>query len=192
MFQRGLNRVTEAHSAGRSAIGAFIGGLSALYSTYPASRSIWRIYMGCAWVGADCGVCCHAPGGPWASHDGRRLGSWWTMAETRSTTTMDCGGKRGSAMRLMNNSLFIFLDINHDCDPSAKQRARPRPRPVSTRADKQSSLLPCCARPSPSLSVRASLSRRAKQPSILLAAHQSRLSTAFRVHRHHTYRVRRE
>ena len=38
--------------------------------------------MGCAWVGADCGVFCHAPGGPWASHDGRRLGSWWTMAET--------------------------------------------------------------------------------------------------------------
>ena len=41
--------------------------------------------MGCAWVGADCGVCCHAPGGPWASHDGRRLGSWWTMGETPST-----------------------------------------------------------------------------------------------------------
>ena len=104
MFQRGLNRVTEALPAGRSAIGAFIGGFLALYSTYPASRSIWRIYMGCAWVGADCGVFCHAPGGPWASHDGRRFGSWaWTMAETPSTAMMDCGGKRGSAMRLMNN-----------------------------------------------------------------------------------------
>ena len=60
--------------------------------------------MGCAWVGADCGVFCHAPGGPWASHDGRRLGSWWTqLAETPSTAMMDCGGKRGSVMRLMNN-----------------------------------------------------------------------------------------